>query len=60
MSLIAAKNLHPGHIWYEHDWALHVTRVDVGAFGVAVATTEFDFLLHPRVEQLVDVEDVAS
>lgn len=59
MSLIAAKELHAGHIWHEHDWHLHITAVDVGAFGVAVATSEFNFLLHPRVDELVDVDDEA-
>jgi hypothetical protein len=61
MTLIPAGQLHPGHVWLEHDWRLHVTAVDVGALGVAVATTEFNFLLHPAVDELVAViDEVAS
>ena len=53
---IEAHNLRAGDIVTEHDWHLHVARAWQDTLGVSVAFTEFDFLRHYSLCELVIVE----
>ena len=46
MTGVFARDLHAGDAFLEHDWTLHVQRVEVDQRGVAVVVAEFDFPLH--------------
>jgi len=40
-----ARDLRPGDVVQQHDWSLHVREVNVSQAAVAIAVTEFGFLL---------------
>ena len=51
----AARDLHPGDVVQEHDWSLHVRAVIPGPVEVAIAVTEFEFLLHYAADTRVQL-----
>jgi hypothetical protein len=62
MSAVLAGELHIGDIWHEHDWRLHVRRVDVDAAGNSVAIVVDEFpkdVQHRAADAVLNVE-VAS
>ena len=60
VTAVLARDLHPGDVWHEHDWSLHVGAVDVIGASVAFAVAEFPgALMHRAADAVLDVE-VAS
>jgi hypothetical protein len=43
---VEARDLHPGDVVQQCDWPLHVREVTLSQKDVAIAVTEFNFLLH--------------
>lgn len=50
---VNAGDLHPGDVVQQFDWALHVYEVIVSQTAVAIAVTEFGFLLHYAADEQV-------
>lgn len=50
---VNAGDLHPGDVVQQFDWALHVYEVIVSQAAVAIAVTEFGFLLHYAADEQV-------
>jgi hypothetical protein len=48
---IRARDLHPGDIVQQYDWALHVHAVTLSPADVTIAVTEFEFPLHYAVDE---------
>jgi hypothetical protein len=60
MSAMLARDLHAGDILRQHDWRLHVRRVDVDGNSVAFVVDEFPSdVQHRAADAVLDVE-VAS
>lgn len=51
---IHARDLAAGDVLNLHDWALHVTCIEIDR-GVGVRTAEFDFSIHFFGDDLVEV-----
>lgn len=51
---VPANDLRVGDVLQLNDWQLHVVAVEFEA-GAAVRTTEFDFLLHLKRDESVNV-----
>jgi hypothetical protein len=43
---VKACDLQPGDVVQQLDWPLHIREVTLGQKDVAIAVTEFEFLLH--------------
>jgi hypothetical protein len=57
MSLVLARDLHPGDVVHQHDWNLHVRRVDVDGNSVAFVVDEFPGdVQHRAADAVLDVE----
>jgi hypothetical protein len=56
VTAVHARDLHAGSLLHRNDWHLHVTSVVVDGASVALAVTEFDFLLHYTADEMVDDE----
>lgn len=52
---VAACELHPGDVVQQCDWPLHVREVTFSKADVAIAVTEFDFLLHYTADAQVQL-----
>lgn len=52
---IRACDLHPGDVVQQLDWPLHVSEVTLGQKDVAIAVTEFNFLLHYAADAQVQL-----
>lgn len=50
---VKARDLHPGDVLQQCDWALHVRGVEVSHDAVAIAVTEFGFPLHYAADEQV-------
>jgi hypothetical protein len=50
---VKAGDLRPGDIMQQHDWSLHVRKVDVSREVVEVTVTEFEFQLHYAADEQV-------
>ena len=52
---VKACDLHPGDVLQQLDWPLHVREVTLGQQHVAIAVTEFNFLLHYAADAQVQL-----
>ena len=52
---VKARDLHPGDIVQQHDWSLHVRRVEIRPAVVVVTVIEFGFELHYTAEEMLRV-----
>ncbi len=52
---IRAGNLTPGDVLQLNDWRLHILKVEQDV-GIAVLTSELDFLLHFTRHDVVNIE----
>jgi hypothetical protein len=50
-----ARDLRPGDVVQQHDWSLHVREVNISQAGVAIAVTEFGFLLRYAADAQVQL-----
>ena len=53
--LVTARDLRPGDVVQQHDWSLHVREVNVSQAAVAIAVTEFGFLLRYAADAQVQL-----
>jgi hypothetical protein len=56
----AARDLHPGDVVQQCDWALHVRAVTLSPVDVVIAVAEFEFALHYVADEQVELAAFAS
>jgi len=60
MTATAARDLHIGDVWHEHDWHLTVCAVTVEGNSVAFVVREFPLMLqHRAADAVLDVKVAA-
>jgi len=61
MTAVLARDLHPGDVWREHDWPLHVSSdAHVEGNSAVFAVTEFPWLMHRPADEVLDVKVAGS